>query len=93
MAQTVVSIRMDEDVKRRFDEFCAEAGMNMSVAFNIFARATLRKRRIPFEIEVNEDPFYSKANQEWLSRAIERVEAGLVTEHELIEVEDEKAVG
>jgi addiction module RelB/DinJ family antitoxin len=41
---------MDEDIKKRFDAFCADAGMNASVAVNLFARAVLREKRIPFEI-------------------------------------------
>jgi DNA-damage-inducible protein J len=62
MGQTTLSIRMDEDIKRRFDIFCADAGMNPTVAVNLFARAVLREKRIPFEITGNSDPFYSAKN-------------------------------
>jgi len=51
MADTTITIRIDEDIKRKFDEFCAEVGLNMSVAVNIFIRASLREKRIPFQIE------------------------------------------
>ena len=50
MAQTTMNIRIDEDVKRAFDDFCSKVGLNPSVAVNLFARAVLRERRIPFEI-------------------------------------------
>lgn len=50
MAQTTLSVRMDEDVKRQFDEFCGEVGMNASVAVNLFARRVVRDWRIPFDI-------------------------------------------
>ena len=50
MAQATMNVRMDESVKRDFDEFCAEVGMNASVAVNVFVRAVLRSRSIPFEI-------------------------------------------
>ena len=50
MAQATFSVRMDEDLKRQFDELCEEFGMNTTTAFNIFARAVVRERRIPFEI-------------------------------------------
>lgn len=50
MSQTTVSIRMDENVKKEFEEFCAQVGMNVSVAVNLFAKAVIRERRIPFEI-------------------------------------------
>ena len=39
MAQTTLSVRMDEQVKKQFDEFCNEVGLNASVAVNIFAKA------------------------------------------------------
>jgi len=51
MADTTVTIRVDEDVKRKFEEFCADVGMNMSVAVNMFIRASLKDQRIPFAIE------------------------------------------
>ena len=50
MAQATFSIRMDETLKRQFDVLCADFGMNATTAFNVFARAVVRERRIPFEI-------------------------------------------
>ena len=50
MAQATFSICMDESLKNQFDNLCKEFGMNASTAFNIFARAVVRERKIPFEI-------------------------------------------
>ena len=50
MAQTAFSIRMDEDLKRDFAEFCNSVGMSMTTAFVVFAKATLQERQIPFTI-------------------------------------------
>lgn len=50
MAQTAFSIRMDDGLKRDFSQFCENVGMTMSTAFVVFAKATLRAHRIPFEI-------------------------------------------
>ena len=50
MAQATFSIRMDEKLKKEFDAFCTEFGMNATTAFNVFARAVVREKRIPFEI-------------------------------------------
>lgn len=50
MASTNVNIRMDADLKRQFEAFCADMGMSMSTAFNVFAKKTVREYRIPFEI-------------------------------------------
>ena len=46
MAQTTLSVRMDEDVKKGLEAFCADVGMNTSVAINMFAKAVLRERRL-----------------------------------------------
>ena len=54
MAQATFSVRMDENLKRNFDTLCNEFGMNTSTAINIFARAVVRQRKIPFEITAPE---------------------------------------
>lgn len=53
MAQTNVSIRMDENLKKQFDAFCSEIGMSMTTAFCVFAKTVVRERRIPFEIKAD----------------------------------------
>ena len=89
MAQATLSIRMDENVKKQFDAFCSEVGMNTSVAVNIFAKAVLRERKIPFEIAANDDPFYSETNQIRLKKSIDALNAGKGKIHKLIEVSGE----
>ena len=56
MAVSTFSVRMDEKLKSELDELCAQFGMNTSVAINIFARAVVRERRIPFEISASSNP-------------------------------------
>jgi addiction module antitoxin, relB/dinJ family len=46
---------MDEDLKRQFDALCADFGMNATTAFNVFARAVVRERKIPFEIQASKE--------------------------------------
>jgi DNA-damage-inducible protein J len=50
---TNISIRMDADLKAQADDLFAELGMNLSTAFNIFVRQSLREGRIPFDISLN----------------------------------------
>ncbi len=50
MAQSTFSVRMDEDLKQQFDRLCSDFGMTVSTAINVFARAVVRERKIPFEI-------------------------------------------
>lgn len=53
MASVNVNIRMDAELKKQFEEFCSEVGMNMTTAFSIFARRTVRENRIPFEVSAD----------------------------------------
>lgn len=50
MAQATFSVRMDDSLKKQFDLLCSDFGMTASTAINVFARAVVRERRIPFEI-------------------------------------------
>jgi DNA-damage-inducible protein J len=89
MADTInVTIRLDREVKERAESLFSDLGMNLSTAFNIFARQSLRQGKIPFEIY---DPFYSEKNQAELRRRIEEVESGKakLTVRELIEADDD----
>ncbi len=50
---TNISIRMDADLKTQADTLFGELGMNLTTAFNIFVRQSLREGRIPFDISLN----------------------------------------
>ena len=85
MAETInVTIMLDRDIKEQAESMFNDLGMNLSTAFNIFVRQSLRQGRIPFEIY---DPFYIEKNQSRLVRSIADAEAGKVTIHDLIEAD------
>jgi DNA-damage-inducible protein J len=49
---------VDEDVKKQFDTFCENVGMNLTTAMNMFMRAVIRTRQLPFtvtDVVVNSD--------------------------------------
>ena len=50
MAQSVFSVRMDDKVKKKFNELCDDFGMSMSTAINLFAKTVIKEGRIPFSI-------------------------------------------
>lgn len=50
MDSTNVTIRMDKQTKREFETFCDNVGINLTTAFNMFVRATLRTRELPFAV-------------------------------------------
>jgi len=72
MPDTTVTIRVDEDIKRRFEEFCSDVGINMSVAVNMFIRASLREKRIPFRIESSTSSYGLTLLREMRAEAEER---------------------
>lgn len=78
---------MDENLKQQFDLLCNELGLNMSTAFNIFARTMVRQQRVPFEISL--DPIYTESNMAHLRRGIKALNEGKGVEHDIIEMEDE----
>ena len=86
MAQTLVNVRMDEEVKRSMEETCKELGITMSTAFNIFARKMSRENRIPFEVSI--DPFYSENNIKAIKESIKQLEEGKVVKKSLKELEE-----
>ncbi|MEE1225300.1 MAG: type II toxin-antitoxin system RelB/DinJ family antitoxin [Clostridia bacterium] len=88
MAQATFSVRMEDGLKKEFDSLCSDFGMSMSTAITVFAKAVVRERKIPFEISAS-DPFYSEKNRKYLLTSIEAYKNGNLTQHELIEVEDE----
>ena len=49
-----ISIRMDSDLKAQDDALFSELGMNLTTAFNIFVRQSIREGGIPFEISINQ---------------------------------------
>jgi DNA-damage-inducible protein J len=48
MGAVNVTVRVDEETKRDFDSFCDNVGINITTAFNMFIKATLRTRQLPF---------------------------------------------
>jgi DNA-damage-inducible protein J len=77
MADTTnLNIRIDREVKEQAEEFFGELGMNMTTAVNIFVRQSLRMRKIPFEISLQPDPFYSESNMAVLRESIQQANEG-----------------
>lgn len=87
MAQTTLSVRMDSDVKKQLDDLCADVGMTTSTAVNMFAKAFIRERRLPFDV-VASDPFYSESNMKYLQRSIKQMDEGKVVIKTMDELEE-----
>ena len=50
MNQVAFTVRMDNSLKNKFEEMCENFGMSMSTAINVFARAVIKQKKIPFDI-------------------------------------------
>lgn len=74
MAQATFSIRMDDKLKKEFDEVLDEMGMNTTTAFNIFARTVVREKRIPFEINAEEKKQVKGLTKKQLLQLLENIE-------------------
>ena len=55
MAQTAMTVRLDNKVKMQFDSLCEQFGMSANAAINVFINAVIRTRAIPFQIQAEED--------------------------------------
>ena len=90
MAQAIISARIDANDKTEFDLFCSNVGLNSSAAINLFVKAVLREKRIPFEISMSQDPFYNEANQAYVLKSVRELREGKGQRHELIEEEGDE---
>jgi len=50
---TNVSFRIDTEVKKQADILFSQLGLNMTTAFNIFLRQSIREGCIPFPVTIN----------------------------------------
>lgn len=53
MSNVNVNIKLDKNLKENFARVCDEMGMNMTTAFNIFAKAVVNEEAIPFKVRAN----------------------------------------
>ena len=73
MGQTAFTVRMDTDIKKKFDDLCKDFGMSANTAFNMFARAVIKQERLPFDVESERQ---AKIQRAW--EAIERMQASAI---------------
>jgi len=50
---TTMSIRLDSNLKQKFDLLCDEFGLSNTAALMLFIKTMVRERRIPFEIKTD----------------------------------------
>ena len=86
MAQTNLTIRIDEGIKREAEVLFSRIGLNMSTAINVFFRQAIREQSIPFELKPYDD-YYSGDRLERIVHSIAQAERGEVITKTLAELE------
>ena len=92
MAQTNISIRIDEDVKKEAETLFAKLGLTLSAATNVFYRQAVRVQGIPFPISAVEPSKKNNAGglllREALKEAQEQAIVNGTSEMSLDEIND-----
>ncbi len=65
MAQTTLSMRVDDALKKNFDSICDDFGFTSTAAITVFMKTVVRERRIPFEIRASSKEQINKEG--WLA--------------------------
>ena len=52
MSQTLLTVRMDADIKNSFNAVCTDLGLTMTTAVNLLARKMALEKRLPFEVSM-----------------------------------------
>lgn len=53
MTTTNLNIRTEKEIKEQAEKIYSGLGLNMTTAINIFLRASIRERGIPFDLKLN----------------------------------------
>ena len=92
MAQTAMTVRIDSEQKALFDNLCEQFGLSANAAINVFVKAVIRTRSIPFSIKAKadkaEDEVTAKA-REAFEKARMNAEKGITPELSLDEINAE----
>lgn len=81
MANTLVQIRVDEDLKNEATSIFEQLGLDLPTAFRIFLKKSVEERGIPFSMRVNSEKkslkqagsILKKANKEAKKNKIQNI--------------------
>ena len=87
MAQTNLTIRIDEDIKRDAEIVFERIGLTMSAAINVFFRQAVRTQAIPFELKAYDD-YFNAYNMKRILHSIEQAKSGQVITKTFADLEE-----
>lgn len=68
-----MTFRLDANVKEQMTDICRELGMTTSTAFNLFARAFVRAKGMPFAVTVQAPAKDGSVSREQMLGDIDRI--------------------
>ena len=86
MAQTNLTIRIDENIKQEAETLFNRIGLTTSAAINVFFRQAIREQSIPFELKPYDD-YYSGERLKRILRSKAQAERGEIITKTLAELE------
>lgn len=90
MAQQAMTIRLDSEIKNKFDTLCEQFGMSANTAINIFVNAVVRSKSIPFSISVSEQSISTQDRAKQAFKSIrKKAESSKDPEMTLEDINDE----
>ena len=87
MAQTNLTVRIDENIKQEAERLFSKIGLNMSAAINVFFRQAIREQSIPFELKPYDD-YYSGSRLDRVLHSIKQADRGEIVNKTLDELEN-----
>jgi len=85
MTETL-TVRLDSETKRKFDDACKTLGVSMGTVVNMLAKTMGRTYQIPAEL-CRADKFYSESNMKALNESIKQFDEGKVVYKTMAELE------
>lgn len=67
MSNKSITIRIDEDLKKKSDQLYESLGLSLSAAIKIFLKQSIRESGLPFELKLNQESqqaFFEAENNE-----------------------------
>ena len=68
MATTTITVRTDDFIKQQAQELFSNLGLDMSAAVNVFLRAAIKAKAIPFAIADGPDAEYQTYIRETIAK-------------------------
>ena len=82
--QTTINVRIEAQTKKEMEDILKRIGLSTTSAFNMFAKALIQERKIPFNITI---PKYA-SYEDYVEAIINEVDGKLDNPEELLDFEE-----